>query len=681
MSLRLADLNPEQRTAVTTTEGPLLVLAGAGSGKTRVITARIAHLVRACRVPPAAILAVTFTNKAAREMAGRVAGLVKGKGEGPTICTFHSFGVRLLREHIGLLGFRRNFAIFDDHDTATVVRNILEEGDYDVDLLPPKQAHWALRDAKSRGLTPEELATHRADPAHLALGRLLAEYQETLKRMNAVDFDDILGHALTLCRHHRGEVDLFLGRYRYVMVDEYQDTNRVQFELLRALTRGHRNLCVVGDDDQSIYRWRGADPANILQFAQAFPGAATVRLECNYRSTDVILQAANQVISNNAERHPKRLRGVLGPGAPLEWIVGADERDEMEQVVAHLKRTRYRTGAALSDFAILYRSNHQSRAIEEALREEALPYTLVGATRFYDRREVKDALAYLRLIHNPGDEVSLYRVLNFPRRGIGRTSQVKLADYAAHRRRPLIELLRHADELAGIAPAVARSMTHFVALVDRYRARFAAEPLPAVVRELFAELGLQRALEAEKSDPQAAARAAGLVVELERGVEHFARNREGAGLKDFLEHVALVTGPLESDGDTGRDQVTLTTVHAAKGLEFPHVYLIGMADEVFPNKRALAEGAEDEERRLFYVAVTRARRRLTFSMARQRRLYGDTVRQRPSRFLLEISAALFEGETPHGDTNERPGARAERTAEARSRAFDHIRKLKEGAGG
>jgi superfamily I DNA/RNA helicase len=675
MSLNLNDLNPEQRAAVTATEGPLLVLAGAGSGKTRVITARIAYLIRGRKIPPEAILAVTFTNKAAREMAERVGALLRGPKARPLICTFHSFGVRLLRAHIGLLGYRPNFAIYDDHDQLSLLRGLMEEGDYDTELYPPKTVHYALQQAKSRGMAPQAVAAPGAPPDQLMLGRLMEEYQQTLRRMNAIDFEDILQLSLRLCREHPEQAGGFFRRFRYVMVDEYQDTNRSQYELLRSLAAGHGNLCVVGDDDQSIYGWRGAEPGNILGFERDFAGAAVIRLERNYRSSDTILEAANQVIRNNAGRREKRLHGNRGPGEPLAWLLGEDESDELDQVVTHLRRTHRQGGGALSDFAVLYRSNHQSRAIEERLREEGIPYLLVGGTRFYDRKEIKDALAYLRLIHTGSDEVNLQRILNFPRRGIGNASRVKLAELAARGGRPMFELLREASTLGTFAPEAARSMEHFAALILRYRERFRREPLGAVFRDLLAELGFHRAVEKERREAASGERASALVAELELAADRFAGKREGAGLKEYLEHVTLFTLPGE-DEEAGRSaMVSLMTVHAAKGLEFAFVYLIGMAEEVFPNQRALADGGEEEERRLFYVALTRAKRQAVFSMARRRRRYGEVIAQQPSRFLLEIEPRLFQGDAPSLAAPP-PEVKAQKAARAKERFFDQMRKLR-----
>ncbi len=666
MAADLDSLNPEQRAAVTHTEGALMVLAGAGSGKTRVIAARIAHLVHSRRAAPEAILAVTFTNKAAREMLQRVGPLMPGK-ERPTICTFHSFGVRLLRAHIGLLGYRPGFAIFDSQDQLSVVRTIMEEGDHDTLLMKPQEVLFALGMAKGKGIPAAELLSHTGSPSDMLLGTVMQAYQSALKRMNAVDFEDILILAQRLCREFPEPARQFFSQYRYVLVDEYQDTNTTQYELLRHIVRGHGNLCVVGDDDQSIYGWRGAAPGNILEFEQSFPDVRIVRLEQNYRSTDAILDAANQVIRHNAKRRDKKLRGTQGPGQPLEWLLGEDEREELGKVVTHLKLSRLRDATAYSDYAVLYRSNHQSRLIEELLREEGIPYQLVGGVRFYERKEVKDALAYLRLIHNPRDEVSLFRVLNYPRRGIGQASQLKLAEYAAHQHRPCFDLLKDGGQYADFHGAIAIAMERFAQLIEGYGQRFAAGQLGPVFRELLAELSFHRTVEKEHDDTKGRERAVQLVLELELAVDQFGRNHPGATLKDYLEHVALFTFAEDTEAAQRTPQVTLMTVHSAKGLEFPTVYLVNLAEDVFPNRRALAEGAVEEERRLFYVALTRARRQLVLSCAKVRKRFGQVVRQQPSRFALEIESRLFAGDCPQGDGQLPPEQKVTRTEQAKSR--------------
>ncbi|MDH4247832.1 MAG: UvrD-helicase domain-containing protein [Deltaproteobacteria bacterium] len=684
MKLDLSTLNNEQRAAVLATEGPLLVLAGAGSGKTRVITTRVAYLVTEKHVSPERILSVTFTNKAAREMAERVNELLKGfrlpANNRPLLCTFHSLGVRLLREHAELLGYRPGFTIYDDQDQQAVVRTLLEEGDYEEGMITWKDAHYALQNAKSRGVSAQELSSHRDIPQDLFLGRLMAEYQHTLKRMNAVDFEDILQLSLRICREHPQEAQTFFGRYRYVMVDEYQDTNRVQYELLRHVVRLHGNLCVVGDDDQSIYGWRGAEPENILDFERDFQGARIIRLEQNYRSTGTILTAANDVIRNNPKRKGKILRTTKGPGKPLVWLEGESEAEELEKVITHMKLIKMREDRPWDHFAVLFRSNFQSRVVEEALRDEAIPYRVVGGTRFYERREVKDALAYLRLMVNPEDEVSLLRVLNFPKRGIGKSTQAHLLEYAAHQGRPAFQVLKEASRFSEFSGAVGTSMERFAELVERYAGRFKAEPLGAAFRELMAELQFHRAVEKERTDEKTKDRAVSLIHELEFAVEQFTVRNEGAGLKKYLEHVMLLTLP--EDMETQRTpQVSLLTVHSAKGLEFPCVYIVNLADDLFPHKRSLAEGGEEEERRLFYVAVTRAKDELVLSMAKRRKRWNQEVKQVVSRFVLEIEKGVFSGSAPGSGGDLTPAEKARKIQEARERFFEQMRQKRQDATG
>lgn len=685
MKQDLSSLNLEQRQAVTATQGAVLVLAGAGSGKTRVITTRIAYLINEKKVAPESILAVTFTNKAAREMAARVGKMIKGKKERPLLSTFHAFGVRLLREHIDKLDYSTRFVIYDDQDQQAVVRSLLEEGDYEDGLISWKDAHFALQNAKGRGVTAAELLSHHQDPRDMLLGKLTQEYSEAMQRMNAIDFEDILLLSMRLVREFPAEAAHFFSRFRYVMVDEYQDTNRTQYDLIRAVVRPHGNVCVVGDDDQSIYAWRGAEPGNILDFERDYPGTKVIRLEQNYRSTATILNAANHVIRNNTVRKRKTLRSTKGPGKPLEWLLGEGEREEMEKVVTHLRLTKIREGLDWSNFAVLYRSNHQSRGVEEVLREEGIPYQLLGGTRFFDRREIKDALAYLRLIHNPLDEVSLMRVLNFPKRGIGKASQMKLLEYAQHQQQPVFQVLREAEMLGNFPPATATSMTRFAELIDGYRTRFDNEPLGTTFRELMGDLDFARAVGKEKSDAKTADRAMGLIHELEFAVEQFeVRKKEdpkNATLRKYLEHIALLTLPEDPEDERRPPQVTLMTVHSAKGLEFPHVYLVNLADDLFPHKRSIAEGGEEEERRLFYVAMTRAREQLVLSMARKRKRWGETVPQNPSRFLMEIPENLFDGNPPGLESKASPAQKAKKVLEARGRFMDQMKKMREAPAG
>ena len=635
-------LNPQQRQAVTSTKGPILVLAGAGSGKTRVIIQRIAWLIQVEQVLPAEILAVTFTNKAAREMQDRLKDELRGQQKGVQLSTFHSLGVQLLREHIDQLGYRSNFVIYDTQDQQSVIKGIMEDHDLeDSGLIDAKGVHYEIGQAKNRGLGPDHFLQQRDSTRSTQVGQVFAEYQRVLKGCNAIDFDDILLLTLKLFEEHSEAMEPIRERYHYLMVDEYQDTNRVQYQLMCHLCQRHRNLCVVGDDDQSIYGWRGADIRNILDFERDFPEAKIIRLEQNYRSTPTILKAANQVISQNPQRMPKELWSQKPTGVPLEWIEGKDEAEELELVARRIKIQVLRHGRSHSDYAILFRSNFQSRLIEETLRDSGIPYQVIGGTSFYERKEVKDALAYLKVIHNHSDEVSLHRIINYPRRGIGKTSLIQANYYCQLLRKPLFEICKQARQHSRIPTEAAMSMESFAQMILRYRQRFQQEPLGEVLRELLSDVGLIRDLETQKVDPKTKEKRVGFVLELMRGLDRFVEQNPEKRLRDYLERVMLFTQN-DREEESVSNQVTLMTLHSAKGLEFPYVFLVGMAEGVFPNQRSLDESGEEEERRLCYVGITRAREELTLSMARRRKRYREEVSQTMSRFLNDIDSSLFQ---------------------------------------
>ncbi|MEC8595410.1 MAG: UvrD-helicase domain-containing protein [SAR324 cluster bacterium] len=638
----LSHLNSQQRQAVTSTKGPILVLAGAGSGKTKVIIQRIAWLIQVEQVLPAEILAVTFTNKAALEMQERLKDELRGQQKGVQLSTFHSLGVQLLREHIDQLGYRSNFVIYDTQDQQSVIKGIMEDHDLeDSGLIDAKGVHYEIGQAKNRGLGPDHFLQQRDSTRSTQVGQVFAEYQRVLKGCNAIDFDDILLLTLKLFEEHFEAMEPIRERYHYLMVDEYQDTNRVQYQLMCHLCQRHHNLCVVGDDDQSIYGWRGADIRNILDFERDFPEAKIIRLEQNYRSTPTILKAANQVISQNPQRMPKELWSQKPTGVPLEWIEGKDEAEELELVARRIKIQILRHGRSHSDYAILFRSNFQSRLIEETLRDSGIPYQVIGGTSFYERKEVKDALAYLKVIHNHSDEVSLHRIINYPRRGIGKTSLIQANYYCQLLRKPLFEICKQARKHSRIPTEAAMSMESFAQMILRYQQRFQQEPLGEVLRELLADVGLIRDLETQKVDPKTKEKRVGFVLELIRGLDRFVEQNPEKCLRDYLERVMLFTQN-DLEEKTFSNQVTLMTLHSAKGLEFPYVFLVGMAEGVFPNQRSLDESGEEEERRLCYVGITRAREELTFSMARRRRRYREEVSQTMSRFLNDIDPSLFQ---------------------------------------
>jgi DNA helicase-2/ATP-dependent DNA helicase PcrA len=648
----LAPLNPEQREAVTHVEGPLLVLAGAGSGKTRALTHRIAHLIACGAARPHEILAVTFTNKAAREMRERVDGLLEVRGRGVWVATFHSTCVRILRREIGQLGYDRNFAIYDDADSRNLVKRVLRALEFDERSYPPRSVRAQIDRLKNRGLLPADL---RGEAGYDRFPDVYQRYQLELRRANALDFGDLLLLTVRLFQNHPGVLAGYQRRWRYVLVDEYQDTNPVQYELLSQLAAEHRNLCVVGDEDQSIYRFREADIRNILDFEKDFPGAHVVRLERNYRSTQPILDAATAVVQNNVERKGKRLYTEREGGPPLRFYQAMDDRGEAIFVVQEILRMR-EAGGALGGMAIFYRTHAQSRPFEEELLKYDLPYVVVGGTRFYDRAEVKDALAYLRVLRNPDDAESLLRIINKPARGIGRTTVERLLERAGERDESLYRTLRHTVALEELRGAAAKRVGEFAVLLDELRALSARTGPSELLGRVLDRTGYLRALE-QAGSLEAESRLENLA-ELLSAVQEFERlNAEGAeidpdsaegpaeerGLLDlFLEQVTLLS---EADHfEEQQERVPLMTAHVAKGLEFPTVFLVGMEEGLFPHFASLDDpSAIEEERRLCYVGMTRAMERLYVTNATMRRLHGGIRYNPPSRFLAEIPPELGVG--------------------------------------
>ena len=640
MATDLTHLNPQQREAVVHVEGPLLVLAGAGSGKTRVLTHRIAHLIAVHGVAPAHICAVTFTNKAAREMRERTERLT-GAGSELWLTTFHSLCARILRRHAKAIGRRADFTIYDESDQRTLLRRVAADLDLNDELYPAARLLAGIDQAKNDGRTPADLRAAAADADARMVADVYTRYQALLLANNALDFGDLLLCTVELFRHHPEVTRHYQDQFRYLMVDEYQDTNRVQYEILRLLAAAYRNLCVVGDDDQSIYRWRGADIRNILDFEADFPGARVLRLEQNYRSTKRILAAAGAVIQNNAGRKGKQLWTANDTGEPITLYTAADERTEAQYVARQIQQ-HLADGYAGGDIAVFYRTNAQSRALEEELVRQRVAYTVVGSTRFYDRKEIKDLLAYLRVLANPDDSVSLLRILNVPPRGIGKTTVDALERTARERGVALATALADPASIP-ITPAAAGRLTVFAHLCARLRA-LADGPVTALLRAILRETGYLDRLQAERA-PEAETRAEN-IDELLTATAEFDATAEDPCLAAFLEQIALV-----ADVDTytaANDRVTLMTLHNSKGLEYPVVLIIGMEEGLFPHGRSLAQAAAiEEERRLCYVGFTRARERLFLVHAEQRHLYGRAQQNRPSRFLAEIPAELLR---PQGAT-------------------------------
>ncbi|MBI2153827.1 MAG: UvrD-helicase domain-containing protein [Candidatus Rokubacteria bacterium] len=628
--LILEDLNPPQREAVTHTEGSLLVLAGAGSGKTRVIAHRIAYLLGVKGVHPKNVLAVTFTNKAAEEMRRRVEDLLLPAGlRPPLIATFHSACVRILREHVRHLGVSPHFVIYDEDDRLSLVKECLREEEVDERALPPSAVVYRISHAKNQMLSLEEVERLARGPREDRIAAVYRRYQERLAQAGALDFDDLLLLTVRLWEKVPEVLTWYRGLWKYVLVDEYQDTNRAQYRIIQLLTGEHRNLCVVGDDDQAIYRFRGATLRNILDFEHDFPGTRVIRLEQNYRSTKRILVMASTVIANNAGRKGKTLWTENVEGEPARVYRAWDENEEAAFVAATIGRLRT-DGVDERDVAVFYRTNAQSRVLEDALRRSAVPYVIVGGVRFYERREIKDALAYLRLVINPADDMAFKRAIGAPARGIGRTTLARLEEGARREKVPLLEACRRlGDEVAAKPSRLLGEFERLIADLGELKPKLA---LPALIDEALARSGYREALRAERT-----AEAEGRLENLEELVvaaEEFQHTRESATLEEFLDTVALLSGV--DEWNTERGTVTLMTLHSAKGLEFPVVFLTGMEEGVFPHVKSMDDPEElEEERRLCYVGLTRAKRQLYLSYALHRRLHGYGLGE-PSRFLLEI---------------------------------------------
>jgi DNA helicase II / ATP-dependent DNA helicase PcrA len=624
-------LNAEQQEAVVYGDGPLVVFAGAGSGKTRVITQRVAHLIEQRNVPPWRVLAVTFTNKAAREMRERLESLIPGRASSLWVGTFHAVCARLLRAHHEQIGLRRDFVIYDDADQRALIARVMRALNLDERVYAPKQMAYYINTAKQDAISPAEFEAR--DAAGRVAKEVYAAYEERLAAASALDFGDLIYRLVQAMRKDAVLKQQLQARFEHVLVDEFQDVNHVQFAFVQMLCEVHRNLVVVGDDDQSVYRWRGADRRNILDFRQHFPDAHVIKLEQNYRSTQRILNVANAVVGRNVDREPKALWTSNEPGAAITVIACEDERDEANLVV-HAMRMLLDSGLSLNDLAILYRTHAQSRAFEEALRRSNLPYRVFGGLRFYDRAEVKDLLAYLRVIANPEDDVSLLRIINTPARGIGKTTIERLTDAASRAGTSVDAALRAAGDDPAHNAATKKKLEAFLQLMAAVRAFAEQQSSPAEIsRHVLDVTGYAEALRAEDT-PEADSRLEN-IGEVLSSMEQYEADTETPSLTEFLETVTLET---DADRKTLDSAITLMTVHAAKGLEFPAVFVAGLEEEMFPRLRPGAEDEHEEleeERRLAYVAFTRARERLFMSYANTRRLYGDLKLRRRSRFIDE----------------------------------------------
>lgn len=638
----LNGLNPEQQNAVKATDGPLLLMAGAGSGKTRVLTHRIAYLIVEKRVNPYNILAITFTNKAAREMRERIGKMMGGAAEEIWISTFHSMCVRILRRDIDRMGFNRNFTILDTGDQQSVVKGILKDKNLDPKKYDPRAILGAISSAKNELIDPEEYAKTAGGYFEQTVSDVYTEYQKRLRKNQALDFDDLIMMTIQLFQRVPEVLEYYQRKFQYIHVDEYQDTNRAQYMLVKFLANRFKNLCVVGDSDQSIYRWRGADIANILSFEKDYPDAKVILLEQNYRSTKRILLAANKVIENNVTRKAKNLWTENPEGNKLVYYRADSEQGEAQFVTGKIKELTREGKYKLSDVAILYRTNAQSRVMEEVLLKSNIEYSIVGGTKFYDRKEIRDMLAYLRLIANNDDDISLQRIINVPKRGIGSSSVDKMANFAAMHDISIFEAL-DSVELLGLSPKITKGAREFRDLIKNYTQMQEFLSVTELVEDILDKSGYREMLKAEKSI-EAQSRLENLD-ELLSVTKNFEEVNEDKSLVAFLTDLALVADidSLDEDGEK-TDSITLMTLHSAKGLEFPVVFLIGLEEGVFPHSRSLMEEAEmEEERRLAYVGITRAEQTLFLTNAQMRTLFGRTSMNPASRFIREIPEELLEG--------------------------------------
>ncbi|NLG88858.1 MAG: DNA helicase PcrA [Clostridiaceae bacterium] len=634
-------LNPQQKEAVLHTEGPLLVLAGAGSGKTRVITHRIAYLIQEKGVAPWNILSLTFTNKAAKEMRDRIEALIGTRVLDIWCGTFHSCCVRILRREIERLGFSRDFVIYDTDDQETLIKDCLQRLGYNEKNFPPKQILAYIGRAKDELINPEAYSINAAYDFRLRkISEIYKLYQKKLKANNALDFDDILLHTLKIFDENPDVLAYYQDKFKYILVDEYQDTNTAQFMLVSMLAKRHRNICVVGDDDQSIYGWRGANIRNILDFEKNFQGCRVIKLEQNYRSTERILDAANNIIKNNYGRKPKILWTKNPAGEPVCVYKAFDEKDEADFAASVIREAVARGDNSYGDFAVLYRINAQSRVFEDSFMKMGIPYRLIGAHRFYDRKEIKDIIAYLRTVNNPHDDISLKRIINVPRRGIGKVTLDRAEQLAFDNGVSIYSILKEASGISDLSRASAK-IKSFIDLLENFRQLAEYLELTELIGEVINRSGIIKELEQE--DTIDARTRIENIREFQSVVLDFVRNseEESPDLNDFLAHVSLIAD-VDSMGNE-QDKVVLMTMHSAKGLEFPVVFLAGMEEGVFPSYRSIGEEREmEEERRLCYVGITRAKEKLYLTLAKSRTLFGNTTYNRQSRFIDEIPGELLK---------------------------------------
>ncbi|CAI6236529.1 DNA helicase PcrA [Bacillus subtilis] len=640
----LSGLNPVQQEAVKTTDGPLLLMAGAGSGKTRVLTHRIAYLMAEKHVAPWNILAITFTNKAAREMKERVESILGPGADDIWISTFHSMCVRILRRDIDRIGINRNFSILDTADQLSVIKGILKERNLDPKKFDPRSILGTISSAKNELTEPEEFSKVAGGYYDQVVSDVYADYQKKLLKNQSLDFDDLIMTTIKLFDRVPEVLEFYQRKFQYIHVDEYQDTNRAQYMLVKQLAERFQNLCVVGDSDQSIYRWRGADITNILSFEKDYPNASVILLEQNYRSTKRILRAANEVIKNNSNRKPKNLWTENDEGIKISYYRGDNEFGEGQFVAGKIHQLHSTGKRKLSDIAILYRTNAQSRVIEETLLKAGLNYNIVGGTKFYDRKEIKDILAYLRLVSNPDDDISFTRIVNVPKRGVGATSLEKIASYAAINGLSFFQAIQQVDFI-GVSAKAANALDSFRQMIENLTNMQDYLSITELTEEILDKTEYREMLKAEKSI-EAQSRLEN-IDEFLSVTKNFEQKSEDKTLVAFLTDLALIADidqlDQQEEESGGKDAITLMTLHAAKGLEFPVVFLMGLEEGVFPHSRSLMEEAEmEEERRLAYVGITRAEQELYLTNAKMRTLFGRTNMNPESRFIAEIPDDLLE---------------------------------------
>ncbi len=643
--MNLDTLNPAQREAVEKTEGPVLILAGAGSGKTRVLTTRIGHLIEDKGVQPANILAITFTNKAANEMRERVEETLDSDASDMWISTFHSCCVRILRKDINRIGYNRSFVIYDSADQVTLVKDCLKELNLSDKVFEPKVIISTISGAKDKLYDPKQFkAMHMNDNRMSKIADVYALYQDRLKRNSALDFDDLIFKTVELLKSDKEVLDYYRNRFKYIMVDEYQDTSKAQYELIKILAKEHQNICVVGDDDQSIYGWRGADIRNILEFEKDYDNVHVVKLEQNYRSTQIILDAANTVISNNIERKRKRLWSEKKEGELIKIQVAQDEIEESDFVADMIAKISREQNRSYKDFAILYRANAQSRSVEDALNRSQIPYNIYGGTKFYERKEIKDLIAYLRVIQNPQDDISIKRIINIPRRGIGLRTIEKIEDRASLKQESIYSVLIDIETNSEISTKARNSISKFVDnVIGTLRTMREVYPVSKLIEKVIESIDYYGYIdELYKGDKEEAEERKDNVKEFISVAMEFEQTSEEKDLETFLTGIALTS---ESSEEEEIDKVSLMTIHTSKGLEFPVVFIVGMEDGLFPIARAVRsmnDSEIEEERRLCYVGITRAKEILYLTLTQKRTLYGKTNPSIASRFMEELPKECIE---------------------------------------